>query len=113
MRVKLDPSPDVTWLLSYFSHWIDAFKGTTICGVILEQNAYQLYPVSVTAVESAHSTLKEIKTKKRSTTGSDRLSALILLHVHTDITLDLDDIIDIYVREYPRRMKLWNPMERD
>ena len=34
------------------------------------------------------------------------MSALILLHVHTDITLDLDDIIDIYVREYPRRMKL-------
>ena len=113
MRVKLDPSPDVTWLSSYFSHWIDTFKGTTICGVILEQNAYQLHPVSVTTVESAHSTLKEIKTKKRSTRGSDRLSALILLHVHTDITLDLDDIIDIYVREYPRRMKLWNPMERD
>ena len=35
-----------------------------------------------------------------------RQYALILLHVHTDITLDLDDIIDIYVREYPRRMKL-------
>ena len=63
-------------------------------------------PVSGATVERAHSALKEIKTNKRSSTESDRLSALIILHVNRDITLDLDDIIDIYATEHPRRIKL-------
>lgn len=69
--------------------------------------------LSAATVERAHSALKEIKTIKRSGTGSDRLSALILLHVHRDITLDLDGITDIYAMEHPRRMKLLNPLEGD
>ena len=72
-----------------------------------------MLPVSAATVERAHSALKEIKTYKRSSTGSDRLSALILLHVHRDITFDLDDIIDMYAREHPRRMKLLNPLAGD
>ena len=70
-----------------------------------------MLPVPAATVERAHSALKEVKTNKRSSTGSDRLSALILLHVHRDITLDLDDIIDSYARRHPRRMKLLNPLE--
>ena len=72
-----------------------------------------MLPVSAATVERAHSALKEIKTEKRSTTGSDRLSALILLHVHRDITLDLDHIIDSYARKHPRRMKLLSPLGGD
>lgn len=67
----------------------------------------------VIIVESVYFILKEIKIKKWSIRGLDCLFVLIFLYVYIDIILDLDDIIDIYVREYLRRMKLWNFMECD
>ena len=64
----------------------------------------RMLPVSAATVERAHSALKEIKTDKRSTTGSARLTALTLLYVHKDIELNHDETIDIYAREHQRRM---------
>ena len=68
--------------------------------------------VSVTSatVERAHSSLKHIKTVKRSTMGQDRLNALMLMYVHRDIPINFEKIIDEFASSNPRRMLLKNPL---
>ena len=42
--------------------------------------------------------------------GEDRLNALLLLHVHRDIKLDYDKIIDDFALRNPRKMVIMNPV---
>ena len=69
-----------------------------------------MLPVTSAAVERAHSALKLVKTKLRSTMGEDRLNALLLLYYHKDIALDYDKIVDLYARRHTRRMSFLNPL---
>jgi hypothetical protein len=46
----------------------------------------------------------------RSTMGEDRVNALILLYVHKDIEIDISKVVEMYARQYPRRMLLYNPL---
>lgn len=70
-----------------------------------------LQPATSASVERANSALKRVKTELRSTMCQDRFNALILMHVHRDIKLDINKIIDIFASKHPRRMMLVNPME--
>ena len=45
--------------------------------------------------------------------GEDRLNALLLLHVHRDIDVDYDKIINMYATRHTRRMMLINPLAED
>ena len=47
-----------------------------------------------------------IKDFMRSTMSEDRLTGLALMHIHSDMDINLDEIIDNFAREHPRRMKL-------
>ena len=68
--------------------------------------------VSSATIERSHSSLKSIKTKQRATIGEEhRLNALILFHIHKDIMLNYGTIIDMYIRQNPRKMKLIYPLE--
>lgn len=69
-----------------------------------------LLPVSAATVERGNSSLKLVKSKKRSTMGEDRMNGLLLLNIHRDIKLDHDAILDSYARANGRRMKLLNPL---
>jgi hypothetical protein len=40
----------------------------------------------------------------RSTMGEDRFNALLLLYVHKDIEIDISKVVEMYARQYPRRM---------
>ena len=51
--------------------------------------------------------IKRIKNPLRSTMGNDRLSSLALLHVHRDIDVSVEDIVDEFARRHPRRLKLY------
>ena len=42
--------------------------------------------------------------------GEDRFNALILLYVHKDIEIDISKVVEMYARQYPRRMLLFNPL---
>ena len=66
--------------------------------------------VTSATVERSNSTLKFIKNPYRNSMKQDRLTALILLYIHRDISLDYDKIIDIYATRHPRRMLLLNPL---
>ena len=41
--------------------------------------------------------------------GEDRFKALILLYVYKDIEIDLSKVVEMYARQYPRLVLLFNP----
>jgi hypothetical protein len=55
-------------------------------------------PVSVATAESSFSTLRRLKTWTRTTMGEDRLNGLALMHVHRDIDICAEEIIDIFAK---------------
>jgi hypothetical protein len=67
-------------------------------------------PVTSSGVERANSILGRVKTESRSTMGQDRMNALILLYMHKDITIDIEQVIDIFAKRHPRKMLFINPL---
>ena len=63
-------------------------------------------PVTSCSAERSFSGLKRIKTVARSCMGNERLSSLALLHMHQDIPVDVDEVIDEFSRRHPRRIQL-------
>ena len=63
-------------------------------------------PVTSCSAERSFSGLKRIKTPLRSTMGNERLSSLALLHLHRDIDIRVEDIVDEFARHHPRRLQL-------
>ncbi|KAF0717035.1 52 kDa repressor of the inhibitor of the protein kinase-like, partial [Aphis craccivora] len=57
-------------------------------------------PVSVASAERSFSTLRRLKTWLR--LGEERLTGLVLLHIHRDIQLNVEDIIDRFTKEKKR-----------
>jgi hypothetical protein len=51
-------------------------------------------PVSTATPERIFSTLKRIKTFLRNSTGQERLTRLVLLSVHRDVTVNLEEVLD-------------------
>ena len=45
--------------------------------------------------------------------GEDRFNALILLYVHKDIEIDISKVVEMYARQYQRRMLLFNHFPSD
>lgn len=70
-------------------------------------------PVSSATVERGNSAVKDIKTAKRSTMGSPRLNALLLLYIHKDIALDYDKIVNTFANRKPSRMAKLNPFGQE
>ena len=62
--------------------------------------------VSNATVERSFSTLKRLKTWLRNRMSEDRLSALALLHIHRDIALNFDNIINRFANRKREEMNL-------
>ena len=62
-----------------------------------------IFPVTICTCERSVSTLRRVKTFLRTSTGEDRLSALSVLSVHRDVSLDLTEVVDKFARERDRR----------
>ena len=56
--------------------------------------------------ERSNSELGLLKTYLRATMGQERLNGLALMHVHYDLHADLDEIVNMFARRHPRKMKL-------
>ncbi|XP_065064865.1 52 kDa repressor of the inhibitor of the protein kinase-like [Rhopilema esculentum] len=70
-------------------------------------------PVTTCTCERSISALRRLKTYLRSTMKQERLNALALLHVHRDIRVSIDMIIDQFAQKHPRRMKLLDILNAD
>ena len=62
-------------------------------------------PVTSCSAERSFSGLKRIKSVLRSGMTNELLSGLALLHVHQDIPIDVEEVID----EFSRRHPIWWP----
>ena len=60
-------------------------------------------PVASATAKRSFSVLKRLETYIRSTMRNDRLSALGLMHIHRDFTVNLDKAMDVFVAAKKRR----------
>jgi len=67
--------------------------------------------VTLCGVERANSSLRFVKSSLRSSMGEDRFNALMLLYVHKNIDLKVEQIITTHAHKHPRRMLLLNPLD--
>ena len=74
-----------------------------------------ILPVTSATCERSISTLRFLKNELRSTMTSSRLNGLSLMFIHRDLTrqLKIDDIVDEFAREHPRRMELVSLLHDD
>lgn len=67
---------------------------------------YGSLPISVATAERSFSTLRQLKTWLRSTMLQERLCGLALMHIHRDIILDANQVIDVFAAKKKRYMDL-------
>ena len=58
-------------------------------------------PVTSCECESSATTMHRLHTYMRTSLTQERRSSLALLHIHYDVTIDLDKAVDIYSRLHP------------
>ena len=68
-------------------------------------------PVTSCECERSASTSRRLNNYMRASMGKDRLSHLVLLHIHYTTPLDLDTVVDCYARLHPRRPQLENLLQ--
>ena len=63
-------------------------------------------PVSSNPCERSNSALRRLHHYTTTTMGEERLTNLALLHIHYDAKIDLEEVVDLFVKKHPRRMEL-------
>ena len=64
------------------------------------------WPVTTCECERSFSGPRRLNTYLRATQSSERLDALALMHIHGDMNIDVDCIIDLFAKLHPCRMQL-------
>ncbi|XP_065650483.1 52 kDa repressor of the inhibitor of the protein kinase-like [Hydra vulgaris] len=70
-------------------------------------------PVTTCTCERSISVIRRLKTYLRNTMPQNRFNSLALMHVHQDISIDANEMIDCFSRKNPRRMKLVDILNSD
>ncbi|XP_047138941.2 52 kDa repressor of the inhibitor of the protein kinase-like [Hydra vulgaris] len=70
-------------------------------------------PVTTCTCERSISVIRHLKTYLRNTMSQNRFNSLALMHVHQDISIDVNEVIDCFARKNPRRMKLVDILNSD
>ena len=69
-----------------------------------------ILPVTRCSSERSNSTLKMTKTRLSSTMSDERLTGLMLMSIHGDIDISVDEVISEFSRKHRRRLQLENIM---
>ena len=70
-------------------------------------------PVTACECERCNSALKRLKDYTRSTMGQERMDSLASMHIHRDIDVNVNTIIDEFAKQHPRRMQFSRILEDD
>ena len=62
-------------------------------------------PVTSCECERSFSALRRLKNYNRSTMKNERLNGLALMHVHKDIQPDIQEVINKFAKQHPRRLE--------
>lgn len=68
-------------------------------------------PITTCEAERTVSCLRRLKTYMRSAMGQGRLTGLALMHIHRNMDVNIDDIVQTFAIEHPRRMQLVNILD--
>ena len=60
---------------------------------------------TIPATRSA-SSLRRLHTYNRACIGQERLSSLALMHIHYQVKIDLDEVVNLLATKHPRRLEL-------
>lgn len=110
-------------LLLWHSYWKEIPKKdrptTSVESISAARNGYYKFPniqcllhllavlpVTTCSAERAFSTLRRVKTYLRSTMGEERLNGLVLLHIHRNIDVEPQEVIEKFARKHQRRLQL-------
>ena len=63
-------------------------------------------PVTTCECERSVSALRRLKTYMRSSMVEDRLNGLALLHVHYGVSINTEEVLDLFARKHPRRLQI-------
>ena len=68
--------------------------------------------LSVTSAECERSVswLRYLKTYLCSTMVEEQLNGLALMYIHRDVTVDMNNVVDEFVRQHKHRLELANPL---
>ena len=67
--------------------------------------------VTSSECERSISGLRRLKTFLRTSMGEERMNGLLLLHIHRNMKIDIEEIVTEFARRNPRRMKLLDILE--
>ncbi|XP_047123031.1 52 kDa repressor of the inhibitor of the protein kinase-like [Hydra vulgaris] len=70
-------------------------------------------PVTTCTCERSLSALKRIKTSLRNSMTDDRLNGISILHIHRDVEIDLNIVVDEFATAFPRSMEFKNILNSD
>ncbi|XP_047124132.1 52 kDa repressor of the inhibitor of the protein kinase-like [Hydra vulgaris] len=70
-------------------------------------------PVTTCTCERSLSALKRIKTSLRNSMTDDRLNGIFMLHIHRDVEIDLNIVVDEFATAFPRRIEFKNILNSD
>ena len=65
-------------------------------------------PVTSCTCKRSASVIRRLHTWTRATMGQNILSSLALIHIHRDMPVDLDEVVNIFITKHPRRLELGN-----
>jgi len=88
-----------------------AFEAMMACDVKYYPNIHRMLklcvtlPVSTATAERSFSTLRRMKTYLRNSIGEDRLNGLALLHIHREVVITVDEVLDRFASK-KRRLPL-------
>ena len=100
--------PTTLWeTLKYMKNMKEIFPNITRLGILTTA-------ATSARVERANSALLHVKIDFGSMMGEELLNALLIVHIHRDIFLEHNKIIDMYASsKFPRRMLLIIPLSEN
>ena len=81
---------------------------TTFPNIFTSLAILAVMPITSSECERSASASRLLKSYLRSTIGESRLTGLALLHVHYDLAVDVNEIVDMFALKHPRKMRLKN-----
>ena len=100
-------------LLSTVAETVKQIKERSLSNEIVVTALRLIDTVPVTTCECERSvfSLCRLKTYMRSIMSQDRLNGLALLHTHRQMSLNIEELVDRFAREQPRRIRLYNILD--
>ena len=73
---------------------------------VLHKRKFCILPVTSAECERSFSTLERLKTYLRSAMTTERQSGLAMMNIHYGRAIDIDEIVNIFATQHPRRLLL-------